>query len=128
MAGEGGRRNRKIFLGPDSKTLFLFGVLARVCVTWKCRFIMQHAITPDTATGNKTAAEITDKKGYAQRWIFSVRKVDGLLAEGLPHLKIGARRVRIVIEEADRWMLEKYGTQRRDPARIRANGEKGGGA
>ena len=82
---------------------------------------MKHApFTPDTATGNTTA--VTDKKGYGQRWLFSPRHVDNLIAAGLPHLKIGSRRVRIVIEEADRWMLEKYGTQRRGPA----TGPKGG--
>jgi len=67
--------------------------------------------TPDTASGNTTG--ITDKRGYGRRWLFSPRKVDNLIADGLPHLKIGSRRVRIVIEEADKWMREKYGTQRR---------------
>jgi hypothetical protein len=69
------------------------------------------ALAPDTATGSTKA--VTDKKGYGQRWLFSPRHVDNLIAGGLPHLKIGSRRVRIVIEEADKWMLEKYGTQRR---------------
>ncbi|MSU62302.1 MAG: hypothetical protein EXS31_07885 [Pedosphaera sp.] len=66
--------------------------------------------TPDTATGHTNA--VTDKKGYAQHWLFSPRHIDNLIADGLPHCKIGSRRVRIVIEEADRWMLQKYGTQR----------------
>jgi hypothetical protein len=73
--------------------------------------------TPDTATGTKLAAPITDKKGYGQRWHFSVRHVDNLLAEGMPHLKIGARRVRIITAEADAWMWQRYGTQRRGPAK-----------
>jgi hypothetical protein len=59
---------------------------------------------------------ITDKRGYAQRWQFSPRHVDNLLARGLPHLKIGKRRVRILIDEADSWMRQTYGTQRRGPA------------
>jgi hypothetical protein len=54
---------------------------------------------------------ITDKRGYAQRWQFSPRHVDNLIARGLPHLKIGKRRVRILIDEADSWMRETYGTQ-----------------
>ena len=54
------------------------------------------ATTPDTATGSKLAGEITDKKGYGRRWSFSVRHIDNLIAQGLPHLKIGERRVRIV--------------------------------
>ena len=70
--------------------------------------------TPDTATGNTTADTITDKKGYAQRWSFSVRKIDNLLAQGLPHLAIGKRRVRICVGEADAWMREQFRTQRRD--------------
>ncbi len=64
-----------------------------------------------TATTN-----ITDKRGYAQRWQFSPRHVDNLIARGLPHLKIGKRRVRILIDEADSWMRQTYGTQRRGPA------------
>ena len=63
------------------------------------------------------AAPVTDKKGFGARYVVSSRKVDNLLADGLPHLKIGSRRVRIVIEEADKWMREKYGTQRRRAAK-----------
>lgn len=69
--------------------------------------------TPDTATGNKLAAEVTDKRGFGQRWQFSVRTIDNFLKAGLPHLKIGTRRVRIVIKEADTWMKEHFGQQRR---------------
>jgi len=58
---------------------------------------------------------VTDKRGFGARWLFSVRHVDNLLAEGLPHLKIGKRRVRIVISEADAWMREKFGVRRRGP-------------
>jgi hypothetical protein len=79
---------------------------------------------PDTATGDTTlASSITDKKGYATRWQGSVRWVDLLLARGLPHLKIGARRVRILIPEADAWMKEQYGTQRL--SRVKGNGNNG---
>jgi hypothetical protein len=69
--------------------------------------------TPDAATGQKLATDITDKRGYAQRWQGSTRWVDLLLARGLPHLKIGERRVRIIIPEADAWMREQFSTQRR---------------
>ena len=71
--------------------------------------------TPDTATGNTKAETITDKRGYAQRWHFSPRMIVNLLQEGLPHCKIGTRRVRIVVPEADAWMRERYGQQRRRP-------------
>jgi hypothetical protein len=69
----------------------------------------------ETATGQKVADDIVDKRGYAQRWRFSPRHIDNLIAQGLPHLKIGSRRVRIHVPEADAWMHEKFGTQRRRP-------------
>jgi hypothetical protein len=53
--------------------------------------------------------QITDKRGYALRWRFSPRHIDNLIALGLPHLKIGRRRVRILIPEADQWMRQKFG-------------------
>jgi len=58
-----------------------------------------------------------DKLGYARRWHFSPRHIDNLLAQGLPHLKIGARRVRIVVAEADDWMKARFSTQRHGPER-----------
>jgi len=70
---------------------------------------------PDAATGTKLAAEITDKRGYGLRWGFSIRHIDNLLAQGCPHLKIGKRRVRILVPEADDWMRQRFGTQRRGP-------------
>ncbi|MGO8839070.1 MAG: hypothetical protein ACLQAH_07495 [Limisphaerales bacterium] len=78
--------------------------------------------TPDAATDNKLAAEITDKRGFGQRWLFSTRHVDNLIAAGLPHCKIGSRRIRILIGEADKWMVEKYGTQRRGAAQTTGKG------
>jgi len=69
--------------------------------------------TQDATPPNPDAAPfVTDKRCYGHRWYFSARHVDNLLAEGLPHLKIGARRVRIIVAEADAWMRERYGTQR----------------
>ena len=70
--------------------------------------------TPHPAEGtDKPAATITDKKGYGARWQSSVRTVDNWIARGLPHLKIGARRVRIDIAEADAWMRSQFSVQRR---------------
>jgi hypothetical protein len=64
--------------------------------------------------GEPTATPtITDKRGYAAHWHFSVRKVSDLLAQGLPHIKISARQLRINIQEADAWMHEQFHTQRR---------------
>ena len=75
--------------------------------------------SPEHATGNQSslASPYTDKRGFAQRWQGSTRWVDDLLARGLPHLKIGKRRVRLCIPEADAWMQEQFRTQRRGGAR-----------
>jgi hypothetical protein len=59
------------------------------------------------------ASPFTDKKGFAKRWQGSTRWVDDLIARGMPHLKIGSRRVRICVAEADAWMQEQFRTQRR---------------
>jgi hypothetical protein len=67
------------------------------------------------AAQSKSAGElspVTDKKGFGARWGFSVRHVDNFLAAGMPHLRVGSRRVRILVDEADLWMREKYGTRR----------------
>jgi len=69
--------------------------------------------------------QITDKRGYAARWRFSVRHMDNLLAQGLPHLKIGLRRVRIIVAEADRWMVERFATRRLGPVNQRAVASEG---
>lgn len=65
-----------------------------------------HALAADGTT-------VFDKRGYAGRWRLSPRKIDALLAAGLPHLKIGTRRVRILGPEADAWMHQQFHTQRR---------------
>jgi len=58
------------------------------------------------------ADNIVDKRAFAARWKFSLRQVDNFLAQGMPHLKIGKRRVRIIVDEADSWMKEKFGIRR----------------
>ena len=81
--------------------------------------VMQHCNTqqpPEIATGQTSLAAPSpycDKRGFAQRWQGSTRWVDDLIARGMPHLKIGNRRVRICIAEADAWMQEQFRTQRR---------------
>lgn len=75
---------------------------------------MKHiAQLPDVSTGSNLEAQVvTDKRGFAARWKFSVRHVDNLLAQGMPHLKVGERRVRIVVSDGDAWMKERFGTRR----------------
>lgn len=67
---------------------------------------------PAERASDSADSPITDKKGFATRWGFSLRHVDNLLAKGLPHLKVGARRVRIIIAEADAWMRDQFATRR----------------
>jgi len=42
----------------------------------------------------------------------SVRWVDGQLSKGMPHLKIGPRRVRFDLQEVANWLKERYGQRR----------------
>jgi len=65
----------------------------------------------------KLTGDINDKRGFAARWGFSVRHIDSLIRLGLPVLRIGSRRVRIIVAEADGWMRARFGTQQRGPAR-----------
>jgi len=63
-------------------------------------------------TETPTETAIMDKTEYGRRWRFSPRYIDNLLRQGPPHLKIGKRRVRIVVSEGDAWMKERFSTQR----------------
>ena len=74
--------------------------------------------TPEVATGQTSlaASPYCDKKSFGKRWQGSARWVDDLLAKGMPHLKIGKRRVRICIAEADEWMMSQFRVQRRSAA------------
>ena len=51
----------------------------------------------------------TDKKGYGEHLGFCERTVTNLIGKGLPCLKVGARRIRIEVAEADRWMQRTFG-------------------
>ena len=78
------------------------------------RMILHELKTPQAAGGiEQSAATICDKRAYAARWQSSVRSVDNWLSQGCPHLKIGSRRVRINVVEADQWMRDKFSVQRR---------------
>ena len=77
------------------------------------RMSKYNTISDSAAENTNPAVEVTDKRGYARRWLFSVRTVDNLIREGLPHCKVGRRRVRICIPEADEWMRERFGQRNR---------------
>ena len=74
-----------------------------------------HPFKPETT--------ITDKRGFGQRWQVTPRTVDNWIAQGMPHFCLGTRRVRISIEEADRWMREQFATRRRKAHRANSEGE-----
>ena len=80
---------------------------------------INNSCKPDTATGIKLAEHDTiprfgDKRdvgemagGFSKRW------VDDQLALGMPHLKLGQRRVRFDLAEVREWLRQKYHVQRR---------------
>lgn len=82
-----------------------------------CSIVTTTRPKPESVTGDmkltEREAHILDKKSYAERWSFSVRTIDNLLRAGMPHLRVGERRVRIIVAEADAWMRQRFGTERR---------------
>ena len=64
--------------------------------------------TPDAATGFKFAT----KRDVADMMQLCTRTVDNLMAEGMPYLRLGSRRVRFNVEEVKAWLKERYSTQR----------------
>ena len=87
--------------------------------------------TPDAVTGeNKLVANTSalgDKLAVgAMAGGFSKRWVDLQMANGMPHLKLGRRRVRFDLAEVREWLRQKYHVQRRGPARVAANGGETG--
>jgi hypothetical protein len=74
--------------------------------------------TPDATTGNTKAAHerFGDKRDVgAMAGGLSVRWVDNQLTLGMPHLKIGRRRVRFDLAEVREWLKARYGCARRGP-------------
>ncbi len=69
-----------------------------------------------TLADHKPAPRYADKSAVAARLGLCRRTIDNLLAAGMPHLKLGARRVRFDLAEVDAWLKQKYGTRRRGPA------------
>ena len=47
----------------------------------------------------------------------SVRWVDGEMAKGMPHIRLGSRRTRFDAEEVRAWLKAQYGTRRLGPAK-----------
>lgn len=67
---------------------------------------------PEAVTGGEKLTA-TSKRIFAERYGVSLRTCDGWLADGMPHLKLSARQVRIPIADADQWLRTHFLTQRR---------------
>jgi hypothetical protein len=65
-----------------------------------------------TSGDSKLAADITNKRGFAECWGVSTRTVDNWLRAGLPHMKLSARMIRISVGEGGEWLRSRFGTQR----------------
>lgn len=65
---------------------------------------------PEAATAQFAAL---DKVGFGQQFDVSKRTVDSWLADGLPHLKLSARCVRIPVADGAEWVRRKFLTNRR---------------
>ena len=77
--------------------------------------IINELQAPQVAGGQSAASQnFGDKRAVAAlAGGMSTRWVDNELQKGLPHLKLGPRRVRFDLEEVRTWLKEKYGAQRR---------------
>jgi predicted DNA-binding transcriptional regulator AlpA len=60
-----------------------------------------------------TVPRYGDKKAVAAMLGMSRRTVDNLVAQGCPHLRIGARRLRFDMNEVRSWLTQQFHTQRR---------------
>ena len=64
---------------------------------------------PDAPTGN---IKFGGKKDVAAMIGCCIRSVDNELQRGLPHMKMGARKVRFDLEEVAAWLKRTSGQQR----------------
>lgn len=78
-----------------------------------------EAIAGETKAGGDYWSNLRclgDKRAVAGMVGMSHRWVDQQLTKGMPHLKVGNRRVRFDLDEVRAWLKDKYGTRRRGPA------------
>jgi excisionase family DNA binding protein len=55
---------------------------------------------------------VLTKKEIADHLRFTPRYIDQLIAQGMPHMKIGKRRCRFFKDEVDQWMRDRFATRR----------------
>ena len=71
-------------------------------------------IVPKAAGAEKSATIFGDKKAVAALAdMRSTRWVELQMQKGMPHLKMGPRRVRFDLGEVADWLRQTYGAQRR---------------
>jgi predicted DNA-binding transcriptional regulator AlpA len=78
----------------------------------------QSTTTPEAPGNGVTVVNgFGDKKAVAAlAGLRSTRWVELEMAKGLPHLKLGARRVRFDLNEVREWLKTQYGQQHRGKA------------
>jgi predicted DNA-binding transcriptional regulator AlpA len=65
-----------------------------------------------TGTPLDSVVRFASKKDVARLVGMSVRWVDGEMAKGLPHFKLGPRRCRFNLEEVSAWLCDRYHVSR----------------
>lgn len=64
-----------------------------------------------------TAAKPFGDKADVQAMLLCCRRsVDGYMADGMPHLKLGPRKVLFDLDEVREWAKRKFATRRNGPA------------
>lgn len=73
------------------------------------RAMVNNIIQPDAPTGS---IKFGAKQDVANMLGICRRSVDNLMARGLPHLKLGVRKVRFDLAEVADWAKRTYGQKR----------------
>ena len=70
--------------------------------------------TPETGAGNgkSPAVQLLDKRALGTLLQLSTRSISNQMERGMPHLKIGQRRVRFEPEQVLTWLRSTYSCQR----------------
>jgi predicted DNA-binding transcriptional regulator AlpA len=67
---------------------------------------------PETVAGNKSAVQLRDKNDIAAMCKISSRSVSNYMEKGMPHLRLGSRRVRFIESDVLAWLKTNCGCQR----------------
>ena len=67
---------------------------------------------PEVAEGSQMSAALLDKRDLARLLKLSPRSISNWMDKGLPHLRLGERRVRFVTPDVMQWFQENCACQR----------------